>query len=163
MHGPTEWVMGEIGCDQQVTSHENQWIKGPRPALMSEKIKEVKNERMALEGENHYTENDEEIIQRAIDMHDTTVKAVEILADLSDQHKNDGNADENDGRGDRPLDRGLYRPFKKRRSAAEAKKTGTATRDLNLEWKARKETADEKNKTGKEPFGESQNQNQMQK
>jgi hypothetical protein len=72
-------------------------------------------------------------------------------------------ADENDGRGDRPLDRSLYRPFKKSRSAAEAKKTGTTTRELNLEWKARKETADEKNKTGKEPFGESQNQNQMQK
>jgi hypothetical protein len=130
----TEWVMGEIGCNQQVTSHENQWIKDG-PALMSEKVKEVKKERMALEGENHYTESVEEIIQRAIDMHDTTVKVVEILADLSDQYENDGNADENDGRGNRPLDQSLYQPFKKRRSAGstEAKKTGTATRDLNLE------------------------------
>jgi hypothetical protein len=115
MHGPTEWAMGEIGCNQQVTSHGNQWIKDGS-ALMSEKIKEVKKERMALEGETHYTVADEEIIQRAIDMHDTTVKVVEILADLSDQYKNDGNADENDGRGNRPLDRSLYRPFRKRRS-----------------------------------------------
>jgi hypothetical protein len=162
MHGPTEWAMGEIGCDQQTTSHENQWIKDG-PALMSEKIKEVKKERMALEGETHYTAADEEIIQRAINMHDTTVKVVEILADLSDQYKNDGYADENDGRGNRPLDRSLYRPFRKRKSAAEAKETGAATRDLNLEWKARKETADEKNMTGKEPFGESRNPNKMQK
>jgi hypothetical protein len=87
---------------------------------------------MALEGENHYTTADEEIIQRAIKMHDTTVKVVEILADLSDQHRNDGNADENDGRGNRPLDRSPYRPFKKRKSAAEAKEAGAATRDLNL-------------------------------
>jgi hypothetical protein len=46
MHGPTEWAMGEIGCDhQQVTSHGNQWIKDGS-ALMSEKIKEVKKERI---------------------------------------------------------------------------------------------------------------------
>jgi hypothetical protein len=42
-------------------------------------------------------------------------------------------------------------------------RSGATTKELSLEWKARKETTDEKNKTGKEPFGENLIKNQMQK
>jgi hypothetical protein len=33
--------------------------------------------------------------------------------------------------------RPLYRPFKQRRTAAEARKTGATTKELSLAWKAR--------------------------
>jgi hypothetical protein len=108
----------------------------------------------------HYAEADKKVIQEAIDNYSTTAKVTEILADLPDLCKNNRNTDENNEK-DRPLERPLHRPFKQRRTTAEAKKTGATTKELlNLEWKASKETTDEKNKTGKKPFGDSQNQMQ---
>jgi hypothetical protein len=93
---------------------------------------------------------DEEIIQRALNMHNTTEKVVEILADLSDQYKNDGNADENDGRGNRPLDRSLYRPFKKRRSERNRRRDeGSKPRVESEKRNRRREKHDRKSKSEK--------------
>jgi hypothetical protein len=82
------------------------------------------------------------VIQRAIDEYDTNAKETEILSDLC---KNDSrNADENNEK-DRPLYRPLYRP------TAQNRGSGSAKKELSLKWKAStKETADEKNKTGKD-------------
>jgi hypothetical protein len=161
LHGPTEWVLGEIACDQQVTTRTNQWEK-EGAARMLEKIEEVRKERSTLEGEDHYTTNDIRLIQQAIDKYTTNARETEILIELQDLCKNDENQDENNGK-DRPHSRSMERPFKQRKTAANAQKTGDTTRELSLVWKASKEKADEENKTGKEPLRENQNQNQMQK
>jgi hypothetical protein len=85
-------------------------------------------------------------------MHDTTIKAVEILADLSDQYKNDGNADENDGRGNRPLDRSLYRPFKKRRSEENRHRDeGSKPRMESEKRNCRREKQDRKRTVRRKP------------